>query len=131
MSLNTELGWSIGDDVRVLVASGLPVGVYQLGQIQRDMNVLGAQSPQIISPVLDLLDQYDVAQARFQELNQTSDGRVLVKVDVLEWEASEAGGGYSPEKELARIRGLLYQYFAGSVLFSQDAVGGVTQLIRS
>jgi hypothetical protein len=131
MSLNTELGWSIGDDVRVLVASGLPVGVYQLRQIQRDMNVLGAQSPQIISPVLDLLDQYDVAQARFQELNQTSDGRVLVKVDVLEWEASEAGGGYSPEKELARIRGLLYQYFAGSVLFNQDAVGVVTQLIRS
>lgn len=131
MSLNTELGWSIGDDVRVLVASGLPVGVYQLGQIQRDMNVLGMQAPQIISPVLDLLDQYDVAQARFQELNQTSDGRVLVKVDVLEWEASKAGGGYSPEKELARIRELLYQYFAGSVLFSQDAIGGVTQLIRS
>ena len=131
MSLNTELGWSIGDDVRVLVASGLPVGVYQLGQIQRDMNVLGAQAPQIISPVLDLLDQYDIAQTRFQELNQTSDGRVLVKVDVLEWEASKAGSGYSPEKELARIRGLLYQYFAGSVLFSQDAIGGVTQLIRS
>lgn len=132
MALNTELGWSVGDDVRLLIAAGLSVGMYQLQQIQRDMNDLGVRAPQIIGPVLDLLDQYDVAQTRFQELNQTSDGRVLTKVDVLEWSvAGSVGSGYSPEREVARIRGLLHQYFASSVLFGQNTTSGVTQLIRS
>lgn len=134
MSLNTELGWSLGDDIRVLVAAGIPVGVYQLRQIQADMNVLGVQAPSIISPVLDLLDQFDVAQSKFQELNQTSDGRVLTKVDVLEWSVTGGvGSGYSPEREIMRIRGLLHQYFASSVLFTglNPVDGGITSLIRS
>jgi hypothetical protein len=131
MSLNTELGWSAGDDVRVLVAAQLGVGLYQLNRIQRDMNYLGENAPQVVSPIIDLLDQYDSAQAKFAELNDSSEGKVLTKVDVLEWEVTGgAGSGYSPERELARIRGLLYQYFASSSLFA-GGHHGMTLLIRS
>jgi hypothetical protein len=132
MTLNTELGWSVGDDVRVLIAGGLPVGVYQLRQIAQDMNYIAQQSPGVVSPVIDLLDQFDAAQAAFQNLNATSDGRVLTKVDVLEWSVTgSTGSGYSPEREILRIRGLLAQYFASSVLFANSHVGGATPLIRS
>lgn len=130
MSLNTELGWSTGDDVRVLIAAGLPVGVYQVSQIQQDMNHLASEVPSAISPIIDLLDAYDTAQANLIALNSTSEGRVLTKVDVLEWAVTAAGTSYSPERELLRIRGLLYQYFALSPLFSQSATSA-TALIRS
>jgi hypothetical protein len=130
MTLNTNLGWSSGDDVRVLVAAGLPVGLYQIRQIQGDMNYIGVNAPQLISPIIDLLDQYDTAQEKFSELNAELQGRVLTKVDVLEWTAASGSSGYSPERELGRIRGLLYQYFASSVLFTGDS-SGITRVIRS
>lgn len=133
MSLDVSLGWSLGDDIRVLVASGLPVGVYQIQQIQRDMNDLGLRVPSIISPVIDLLDEFDAAQAALKALNESSEGKVLIKADVVEWEAQGAGSSYGPEREIQRIRGLLYQYFASSVLFSSGHLGssGNTGLIRS
>jgi hypothetical protein len=130
MSLNTELGWSTGDDVRVLIAAGLPVGVYQVGQIQQDMNYLAERVSSAVSPIIDLLDAYDTAQTNLTALNATSEGRVLTKVDVLEWAVTAAGTSYSPERELLRIRELLYQYFALSPLFNQSASSG-TALIRS
>lgn len=130
MSLNTELGWSYGDDVRVLIASGLPVGVYQVSRIQQDMNYLGEEVPSAVSPIIDLLDAYDTAQAKLTSLNETSEGRVLTKADVLEWAVTAAGTSYSPERELERIRGLLYQYFALSTLFTPSTSTG-TALIRS
>jgi hypothetical protein len=132
MALNTELGWSAGDDVRVLIAGGLSVGVYQLKQIAQDMNYIAEQSPSVVSPVIDLLDQFDAAQSAFQSLNATSDGRVLTKVDVLEWSVvGSTGSGYSPEREILRIRGLLAQYFASSVLFANSHTNGTTALVRS
>lgn len=133
MSLDVSLGWSEGDDIRVLVASGLKVGVYQIQQIQRDMNDLGFRAPSIVSPVIDLLDEFDAAQVALKALNEGSEGKTLIKADVLEWEAQGAGTGYGPEREIQRIRGLLYQYFASSVLFSSGYLGssGNTALIRS
>lgn len=132
MSLNTELGWSEGDDVRVLVAAGLPVGVYQVTRIQQDMNYLAERVPSVVSPILDLLDEWEAAQAKMVSLNEASEGRILTKVDVLEWAATSPGTSYSPERELQRIRGLLYQYFASSTLFATVAGGdGVTRLVRS
>lgn len=132
MTLNTSLGWSSGDDVRVLVAAGLPVGLYQVGQIQDDMNYLGLNVPSVVAPIIDLLDQFDTIQEKLVELNLSSEGRVLKKVDVLEWATGvDAGNAYGPERELMRIRGLLYQYFASSVLFGGQLHGGVTPLIRS
>jgi hypothetical protein len=94
------------------------------------MNYIGVNAPQLISPIIDLLDQYDTAQEKFSELNAELQGRVLTKVDVLEWTPASGGNGYSPERELGRIRGLLYQYFASSVLFVGDH-SNVTYTIRS
>ncbi len=130
MSLNTELGWSTGDDVRVLIAAGLPVGIYQVGRIQQDMNYLAEQVPSAVSPIIDLLDAYDTAQSNLTSLNSTSEGRFLTKADVVEWAVTAAGTSYSPEREIERIRGLLYQYFASSTLFAYSPSNGAA-LIRS
>jgi hypothetical protein len=132
MSLNTALGWSEGDDVRTLVAAGLPVGIYQVTRIQQDMNYLAEQVPSVVSPIIDLLDAWETAQSSLATLNETSEGRILTKVDVLEWAATNPGTSYSPERELQRIRGLLYQYFASSTLFTAPAGGdGAIYLVHS
>lgn len=130
MALNTTLGWIAGDDLRVLVAIGLPVGGYQLQQIQTDMNYLGGIATDAVGAVQDLLDQYDAVQVRLNELNSSSESRVLKKADVLEWQVSQIGTTYGPERELGRVRDLLKQYFAFSPLMSDSRNMG-TALIRS
>jgi len=132
MALNTSLGWSQGDDIRVLIASGLPMGAYQVQQIQSDMNYMGNNLSSAVSNVLDLLDQFDAAQVQLSEFNSSSESRILTKVDVLQWTVTAPGTAYSPEREIDRIRGLLYQYFAFSPLFGGNSMNDVsTQLIRS
>lgn len=134
MTLITNRGWSEGDDVRVLVAAGLSVSVYTTKQIQSDMNYMLDNLPSAVGPIIELLDAYDVAESRMSNLNETSDGKILTKADVLEWAATSPGLSYSPERELNRIRGLLYQYFGSSILFSNNSHGimnGVTSLVRS
>lgn len=130
MALDTTLGWIPGDDLRVLVAVGLPVGGYQLQQIRVDMNYLGGIAGDAVGLVQDLLDQYDATQLQLNTLNAASESRALKKADVLEWEILGPGVTYGPERELARIRGLLGQYFAFSPLFGGLSAGG-TALIRS
>lgn len=131
MALNTQLGWTEGDEVRVLIAAGLTIGVYQVNQLQADMNYLGARIPGLVSSVLDLLDAYDTAQAQLATLNNESEGKVLTKADVLEWSIGSRGETYSPERELQRIRELLAQYFASSPMFTNTSFSGVTPLYRS
>ena len=134
MALITDRGWSDGDDVRVLVAAGLSVSVYTTRQIQSDMNYMLDNLPGAVGPIIELLDAYDVAENRMSSLNETSDGKILTKADVLEWAATSPGLSYSPERELNRIRGLLYQYFGSSILFSgglQGGISGTTSLVRS
>lgn len=131
MALNTQLGWTEGDEVRVLIAAGLTIGVYQVTQLQADMNYLGLRIPGLVSSVLDLLDAYDKIQTQLAMLNNESDGKVLVKADVLEWATKPPGETYSPERELQRIRDLLAQYFASSPLFTNTGFSGITPLHRS
>lgn len=131
MALNTTLGWVAGDDSRVLLAAGLGLGVYQIRQIQLDMNYLGAEIDGFVTSVQDLLDAYDEIQSKLSTLNQDSDGKVLIKADVLEWAVKAPGMTYSPERELDRIRSLLYQYFGTSPLFVGEDVSGLTPLQRS
>lgn len=128
--LDTELGWSTGDDVRVLITAGLPLGRYQLDQIRLDMNYMGRHFPEAISPVIDLLDAWEAAQQQMTTLNEDSESRVLTQVDVVKWSATQPGTSYSPERELDRIRSLLMQYFGFSMLFS-NAGQVQTALIRS
>lgn len=131
MALNTQLGWTEGDEVRVLIAAGLTVGVYQVTQLQADMNYLGLRIPGLVLSVLDLLDAYDTIQDQLTTLNNEAGGKVLVKADVLEWAVKSPGETYSPERELQRIRDLLAQYFASSPLFTNTGFSGTTPLYRS
>lgn len=131
MVLDSTLGWVAGDDLRVLIASGIGVSGYNLGQIRVDMNYLGGISPEAVGNVQDLLDGYDEVQVKMNELNSNSESRVLKKADVLEWEAGEIGSVYGPERELGRIRELLSQYFGFSVLFGSNLGNGSIGLVRS
>ena len=131
MVLDSTLGWVTGDDLRVLIASGISVSGYNLGQIRVDMNYLGEISPEAVCNVQDLLDGYDEVQGRMNELNSNSESRVLKKADVLEWEVGEIGSVYGPERELGRIRELLSQYFGFSVLFGSNSGNGSIRLVRS
>lgn len=125
--LNTTYGWSQGDQVRLLIASGLGIGGYQIDQITVSMNELGSISTDAVSAVLDLIDQFELAQSKLTELNSDSSGRILVKADVLEWEQAKTYNNYSPQLEINRIRTLLGQYFSMCPLYGTTVQG----LIRS
>lgn len=129
LTLNTSYGWSQGDQVRILIASGLSIGSYQLDKITQAMNDLGEMSNYAVSAVLDLLDQYESAQERYNELNSNGDSRILIKADVLEW-AESKGFNYNPLTEISRIRGLLGQYFSFCDLYN-DYNNSSTSLQRS
>lgn len=128
-ALITSYGWSNGDQVRLLIASGLTVGSYQIEQITIGMNELGKISTDAVSSVLDLVDQFETAQTRFNELNANGDSRVLIKADVLEWREANAIA-FSPLSEIQRIRGLLYQYMSICPLYNNGPNIG-TALYRS
>ena len=109
--LNLAYGWVAGDQVRLLIASGLTVGSYQIDRITDDMNELGSYDVNAVTAVRGLMDEYEAAQVRFNTLNSTGDNRILVKADVLEWEQAN-GMMYNPQSEIKRIRGLLSQYLS-------------------
>lgn len=131
--LDSNLGWSEGDDLRVCIASGLNVSRHQLQSLRVCMNDLGESSSGYVSAVLDLLDQYEVANNRMIELNDNGGDKVLVKADVLEWEVKkgETGTGYSPEREFLRIRGQLYQYLGTCIYDISGDNYGYGVIIRS
>ena len=127
-TLETSYGWVQGDEVRLLIASDLTVGTYQIEQITIDMNTLGEISTDAVTKVRGLIDDFETAQTRFASFNAEGDNRILTKADVLEWEQNE-GFRYDPQSEFSRVKGLLYLYFGFSTLYQQDY--GYTNLIRS
>jgi hypothetical protein len=129
-TLNTAAGWVSGDEMRVLVASGLLVSGYHKTQMIVCMNELAALSPTLVSPIQDLLDQFEDAQTNMTSLNASGNGKTLIKADVLEWETSQLGMSYSPEREISRIQGLLYQYFGSCPLY-HGGFSAYSALIRS
>lgn len=129
-TLNTTYGWSQGDQVRLLIASGLTVGSYQIDQITIAMNQLGEMAPEAVTSVLELIDQYEAAQVQYSSLNNTGDSRILIKADVLEWTEAK-GFNYNPVTELTRIRKLLGQYFSYCSLYNYNDWGMTANLLRS
>ena len=134
MALDLSGNWVAGDDLRVIEALKLPFGSYTLTCTQNCMNQLEDMSPEADLNVRALLDRYEAAETTqiTADLADT-EGKTLVKADVLEWERNGSGEISGPQSEMLRAQQDLKNYFAfcsclGSVLGS-NAYG--TSLVRS
>ena len=133
MALDTTGSWVAGDELRIVEALGVPFGQYSLTCVENSCNQLEDMSGQAVLNVRAALDEYEAAKAAAttQDLADT-EGKTLVKADVLEWEKNfnPASG---PQKEMARARNEIAQYFAFSTclsgLMGNSTYG--TSLIRS
>lgn len=114
MALDTSGNWEAGDDLRVIEALLLPFGTYVLDCCQNCMNQLEDMSPEAVLRVRELLDQYEAADDVDTGQNTgDTEGKVLVKADVLEWEVVGGKTGMTgPQKEMVKIRYELWNYFA-------------------
>ena len=112
MALDTSGNWVAGDDLRIIEALMLPFGTYVLDCTQNCMNQLEDMSPEAVLRVRALLDEYEAAdQAESGQNLGDTEGKVLVKADVLEWEVVNGGiSGTSQEK--AKIRDEIARYFS-------------------
>jgi len=137
MALDTTGNWVAGDDLRIIEALMLPFGTYVLDCVQNCMNQLEDMSPEAVLRVRALLDEYEAAdQAESGQNLGDTEGKVLVKADVLEWEVVNGGiSGTSQEK--AKIRDEIARYFsfcsclAGYLPGSGGGGYGTAPLIRS
>ena len=113
MALDTTGAWSAGDDLRVIKALRLPFGTYTLDCTQNCMNQLEDMSPEAAADVVSLLDAYDASQQLESGANTSdTEGKTLVKADVLEWEVNGVGQPSGPQQEMDRIRMEIANYFA-------------------
>lgn len=136
MALDTSGSWESGDDLRVIECLMLPFGTYVLDCTQNCMNQLQAMSDAAVLRVRALLDEYDAAdQAESEQNLGDTEGKVLVKADVLEWQVTGNGvAGTTQEK--ANVRAEIARYFSfcsclGSVLPGAGGYAGHSALIRS
>ena len=137
MALDITGVWSAGDDIRVIECLLLPFGTYVLDCTQKCMNQLEDMSPEAVLRVRVLLDEYEAAdQAETEQNLGDTEGKVLVKADVLEW-AVVNGGISGSSQEKASVRDEIARYFAfcsclGSILPGGPGTGyGTASLIRS
>lgn len=139
MALDTSGSWEAGDDLRVIEALLLPFGTYTLDCTQKCMNELEDMSPEAVLRVRVLLDEYEAAKSAESGSNLgDTEGKVLVKADVLEWEVTGQGQPSGAQQEMNRTRYEIAQYFAfcsclGSALPGGGSGGyaGHSSLIRS
>ena len=134
MALDTSGSWVAGDDLRVIEALGLPFGSFTLNCVQNCCNQLQEMSDQAVLNVRALLDEYEAAKAAesAQNLSDT-EGKTLIKADVLEWQADSAGLASGAQKEMQRTQNEIAKYFAFCSCLG-GFVGGSAQgtpLIRS
>ena len=124
-SLDTTGLWDAGDDLRILEALLIPFGSYTLDCVGKCCNTLEDMSPEATSRVKVLLDKYDAADEAQtnQDLGDT-EGKVLVKADVLEWEVTGKGQPTGPQKEKNKIRAELARYFQFCVCLAPHLPGG-------
>ena len=139
MTLDTSGNWVAGDDLRVMEALLVPFGSYTIECIQNCMAQLEEMSSEAVLRVRELLDEYDVADAAEGSQNiGNTEGKTLVKADVLEWEVTGGKSGITgPTQEKNKVRMELWNYFAFCVclgnLNPNNGNGGYwsTKLVRS
>ena len=134
MALDVSGNWVAGDDLRIIEALGAPFGSYTLECVQNCCNQLEDLSAQAVLNVRTLLDEYEAAKSAESASNLAdTEGKTLIKADVLEWQADSSDQPSGSQKEMARAKGEIAQYFAfcsclGGVI-SSGSYG--TPLIRS
>ena len=139
-SLDTTGLWDAGDDLRIMNVLMVPFGTYTLDCVGKCCNTLEDMSPEAVTHVKTLLDQYDAANEA--ESNQNlgdTEGKVLVKADVLEWQVTGVGQPTGPQKEQSDIRAEIARYFQFCVCLHGYLPGnelpgggiGTAQLYRS
>ena len=133
MALDVSGNWEVGDDLSVIEALKLPFGSYTLDCIQDCMNQLEVISADAVLKVKALLVDYGVARSS-QETSNLADteGKTLVKADVLEWERN-SGSMDGIQEEILQIQRDLAHWFAFCECINlDDMYGGLhTALIRS
>lgn len=131
--LDTTGLWSAGDDYKVIKALGLSFGTYTQDCTITCMNELQGMSTTAQQDVLDLLVEYDAADTAQSAQNlSNSEGKTLVKADVLEWQVT-GGGMTGPQSEKLRVQDELRKIFSFCSCLSGYLGGGAygTALIRS
>lgn len=134
MALDVSGNWVAGDDLRVIEALRLPFGSYTLTCTQNCCNQLEDISPAAVLNVRTLLDEYEAAKAAESTGNLAdTEGKTLIKADVLEWEPDNSGTPSGAQTEMLRAQEELGRYFAfcscmGGLQASGDGHG---RLIRS
>ena len=134
MALDVSGNWVAGDDLRIIEALGAPFGSYTLECVQNCANQLEDLSAQAVLNVRAALDEYEAAKSAESTSNLAdTEGKTLVKADVLEWEKDSSSQPSGPQKEMQRARDEIAKYFAFcSCLAGQVIVyAGATPLIRS
>ena len=134
MALDTTGNWVAGDDLRVIEALAAPFGQYTLTCVQNCCNQLEDLSAQAVLNVRSALDEYEAAKAAESAANLAdTEGKTLVKADVLEWEKDSSDQLSGSQKEMARAKAEIAQYFAFCSCLAGFLAGGTsgTPLIRS
>lgn len=135
MALDLTGNWVAGDDLRIVEALMLPFGSYTLQCTQDCCNQLENMSPEAVLRVRTLLDEYEAAKNIESTANLAdTEGKTLVRADVLAWQRNGAGEVSGPQMEMMRTRNELGQYFAFcSCMGGLQSSGtyGMTSLIRS
>ena len=137
MALDTSGSWEVGDDLRLIECLMLPFGSYTLTCVQNCANQLQDMSDAAVLRVRTLLDEYETAsQAETDQNLGDTEGKVLVKADILEWQVNGSGiSGAVQEK--ADTRAEIARYFAfcsclGNALpGANGGYAGHSSLIRS
>lgn len=134
MALITNGNWVAGDELRIIEALGVPFGSFTLDCIADCANQLEVMSPQAVINVRAALDEYEAAKSAESTANLAdTEGKTLVKADVLEWQADSADQPSGAQKEMQRAKAEIAQYFSFcSCLGGLLGSGGYgTPLIRS
>ena len=112
MALDTSNNWVAGDDLLVIEALKLPFGKYTLDCVQRCMNQLEDIDVNASLKVKGLLTDYATARTAQETANLAdTEGKTLIKADVLEWERNK-GGIDGLQSEIMLIQKDLANYFA-------------------
>ena len=113
MALDTSGLWDAGDDLRIITVLKAPFGSYTLDCVGNCCNQLEDISPAAVTEVKTLLTQYDAAKtAQITADLADTEGKTLIKADVLEWEVNSATQPSGPQLEMYRCETEIANYFA-------------------